>query len=359
LSHAMTESSDHAVLNNKSGAEQPSALEHIARPLLRLVQHITGMETSFITAIDWDQQEQHVLFSSNTGRMEISEGSRVDWKDSMCRAMFLAGKPHSCAVGLDVPATPGAIAQEMKSFFAVPILAGDSSIGTVCGASCNAIVLDDDQMTAMRFIAEALQKLLESDQQRLLALGRATVAEKDARDARSESKRHEGDSQRMERLANTDMLTGLPNRRFFIARWEDELARSGRRSYPIGLLLIDLDRFKAVNDTKGHLIGDAVLRAIGATLLTVSKTSDVVARLGGDEFALAISHSPSSKLLEIAENMRQLFAVAVAELGEKVTLSVGISSSEYSTRGALFADADKSLYQSKAAGGNTAVVFRE
>ncbi len=277
----------------------------------------------------------------------------------MCRAMFLAGKPHSCAVGLDVPATPGAIAQEMKSFFAVPILAGDSSIGTVCGASCNAIVLDDDQMTAMRFIAEALQQLLESDQQRLLALGRATVAEKDARDARSESKRHEGDSQRMERLANTDMLTGLPNRRFFMARWEDELARSGRRSYPIGLLLIDLDRFKAVNDTKGHLIGDAVLRAIGATLLTVSKTSDVVARLGGDEFALAISHSPSSKLLEIAENMRQLFAVAVAELGEKVTLSVGISSSEYSTRGALFADADKSLYQSKAAGGNTAVVFRD
>jgi diguanylate cyclase len=355
----MTESIDDAVFKSESSTEQPSALEHIARPLLQLVQHISGMETSFITAIDWEQQEQQVLFSSNTGRMEISEGSRVAWNDSMCRAMFLAGKSHSSAVGLDVPATPGAIALEMKSFFAVPILAGDSPIGTVCGASCNAIVLDDDQLTGMRIIAEALQHLLESDQERILALVRATAAERDARDARSETKRHQNDLQHMEQLANTDVLTALPNRRFFMARWEDELARSGRRSYPIGLLLIDVDRFKAVNDTKGHLMGDAVLRAIGTTLLVVSKTPDVVARLGGDEFALAITHSPSSRLLEIAENMRQLFAVAVAELGVNVTLSIGISSSEHSSRGALFADADKALYQCKAVGGNTAEVFRK
>lgn len=354
----MTQSLDHAAGLNASRAEDTSAFEHIARPLLRLVQHISGMETSFFTAIDWENQKQEVLFSSNMGRMEISEGSRVDWRDSMCRAMFLSGQSHSSSIGLDVPATPGAIALEMKSFFAVPILVGDSPIGTVCGASRRAIVLDEDQLKAMQFIAEALQQLVESDQARVLASARATDAEHDAREARSETKRHESDSQRMEQLANTDMLTELPNRRFFIARWEDELARSGRRSYPIALLLIDADRFKTVNDTQGHLMGDAVLRAIGATLRVVAKTSDVVARLGGDEFALAVTHSGSNSLLAVAENVRQLFAVAAAELGVKVTLSIGIASSEHSQRSALFADADKALYQSKAVGGNTAEVFR-
>ena len=66
-------------------------LEQVARPLLQLIQHITGMETSFITAIDWENQQQDVLFSLNTGEMQLAEDSRVDWGDSMCRSMFLAG----------------------------------------------------------------------------------------------------------------------------------------------------------------------------------------------------------------------------------------------------------------------------
>ena len=337
-------------------ADPTSVLEQVSRPLLRLVQHITGMETSFITAIDWDTQKQTVLFSLNSGQMQVPELSRVDWHQSMCRSMFLSGHSHSSAIGIEVPATIGAIALEMKSFFAVPILVGDSPIGTVCGASRRPIVLADAQVEAMQFIAEALQLLVQTDLAKAQAEARARYAEQAALDARFDADRHEGDSHRMEHLAHTDVLTGLPNRRWFTARWEDELTRSGRRDYPIGLMLIDADRFKTVNDTMGHLMGDAVLRAIGATLLVVAHSPDVVARLGGDEFALSITHTDGLGLLAVAENILQLFAVAAAELGVGTTLSIGVVSSNDCPRHRMFADADQALYRAKAKGRNQVFV---
>lgn len=332
-------------------------LEQVSRPLLRLVQYISGMETSFITAIDWEGQTQDVLFSLNTGEMQLPEGSRVNWSDSMCRSMFLSGRCTSSAVGVDVPATPGAVALEMKSFFAVPILMDDSPIGTVCGASRSDIVLSDDQIAAMQNIAEALQQLLRSDREKQQAEVRADIAELGALDAQSESRRHASDSRHMEHLAHTDMLTGVPNRRAFTVRWEDELARSGRRHYPIGLILIDADHFKSVNDSHGHAMGDAVLRAIGATLLALAHTPDVVARLGGDEFALVMTHADECALMTVAKIIRERFAIARAELGMTTTLSIGVAISDHSPRHRKLTDADAALYRSKAGGGDRASLF--
>lgn len=334
-----------------------SALEHVSRPLLRLVQHITGMETSFLTSIDWDGQNQDVLFSLNTGEMKVPEGSQVTWADSMCRSMFLSGRSQSSAVGVEVPSTSAAIALEMQSFFAVPIMISDRPIGTVCGASRAQIVLSNEQMEEMQLIAEALQELLQTVLEKTKAEARAAAAEVEALEARAEASVHLSNSQHMEHLAHTDMLTGLPNRRSFTTLWEDELARSARRGYAIGLILIDADHFKTVNDTLGHSVGDSVLRAIGATLHAVAHTPDVVARLGGDEFALAITHTDGPGLLAVAENIRLRFAVAATELGVKTTLSMGIVSSEDCLRHQLLADADKALYLSKSAGGDKATLF--
>ncbi|MEO7252272.1 MAG: GGDEF domain-containing protein, partial [Arenimonas sp.] len=180
------------------------------------------------------------------------------------------------------------------------------------------------------------------------------LAELDARDARLESRRHAQDSERMELLAHTDVLTGLPNRRAFISRWEDELARSARRAYPLGLLLIDADRFKSVNDHFGHSKGDAVLRAIGAALQEVARSEDSAARLGGDEFALVVSHCHGQALLAMAANIRRMFAQATAQLGVDTTLSIGIVSSDTCPRLRMLAEADAELYRSKAAGGDRA-----
>jgi len=325
--------------------------------LLRVVQYITGMESSFVTTIDWDAQTQDVLYSLNTGEMQVLEGNRSNWGDSMCRSMFLAGVAHSSDLGTQIPITAGAAALEMKSFFAVPILVGDNPIGTVCGASRSRIALSDAQIEAMQGVAEALQQLLWASREKADAETRAEVAELGARQAWLEAERHASDSLRMEQLAHTDMLTGLPNRRAFTARWEDELARSGRRHYPLGLMLIDADRFKDVNDTRGHPTGDAVLQAIGSTLLAVAHSGDVVARLGGDEFALITSHIDGARLLTLAEDIRTRFATATSELGVNTTLSIGIVSSDDCPRHRMMTDADKALYRSKSAGGDRAELF--
>lgn len=334
-----------------------SALETVSRPLLRLVQHITGMETSFVTAIDWETQRQDVLFSLNTGAMQIPEKSTTDWSDSMCRSMFLSGQAASHDVGADVPATRNAVEAGMKSFVVVPIMLGETAIGTVCGASRDEVQLRDNQVEALQHIGDALQQLLQVELDKTLALRRAEVAEDAARQARDSASQQAIDYQRMALLAHTDELTGLPNRRAFVARLEDALARSGRRHKAIGVMFIDADRFKAINDTMGHLVGDDVLGAIAASLRQTARTQDLVARLGGDEFAMVVDDANRDELAATAQSIRERFAVAVAPIGVEATISIGIAHSDDTSRHQLLANADLALYRSKAAGGDCATTY--
>lgn len=334
-----------------------SPLANAARPLLQLVQSITGMDSTFVTSIDWVTRQQTILYSRNGGDLELTEGGIVDWQDSMCRSLFLSGVTQSADIGVDVATTAAAEALGMKSFFALPILVDDVAIGTVCGASKRKMALGQLQLERVQLIADALQQLLEVEREKAVAQARADWAEKDAAHARLTAERHAVDLVYMKHLAHTDVLTELPNRRAFMARWEDELARSGRRRYPIGLMLIDADHFKKVNDTGGHAMGDAVLRAISATLREVTRTPDVVARLGGDEFALVTTHADDAQLRFLAETIQQRFSVVAAELEVSTTLSIGLASSEHCPLDTLLGNADRALYQSKAAGGNAVRMF--
>ena len=311
------------------------------------------MESTFATTVNWEEQTQEILFAFNTGELQLNERTILDWQDSMCRSLFNVGLACTSQVGVSVPATEVATALGIKSFFAVPVMMGDTLIGTVCGASQEVIGLSDLQLSGLKLIATALQKLLEVEAEKVDAQDRALRAEAQVNLARVEARRHAGDSQRMQYLAHTDEMTGLPNRRAFIARWEDELRRSELTQRRLGLIMIDADRFKAVNDGMGHEKGDAVLRAIAASLLVAKRSSDVIARLGGDEFALSTSHGGSQQLLAVADHVRRLFGVMAAELGVTTTLSMGMVSSDDCHRSQMLATADKALYLSKSMGGNT------
>ncbi len=140
-------------------------LAETGRPLLRLVQHLTGMETSFITSIDWDEQSQDVVLSLNTGAILVEEGGRVSWSQSLCRSMFVSGRLQSANIVHEVAGTEVAKMLGMRSFFALPIQSGDSTIGTFCGASAQPVELDDRQMQAMELIAESLCQQLETHRQ--------------------------------------------------------------------------------------------------------------------------------------------------------------------------------------------------
>lgn len=161
----------------------------------------------------------------------------------------------------------------------------------------------------------------------------------------------------LELEASTDALTRLPNRRAF----DRELDQLMERPRPeLGLLVIDLDRFKSVNDTHGHLAGDDVLRTIGATLESETRDEDFAARFGGEEFVMLIPKTTDEKLLVIAERLRERIAALTVPLRDgstvSVTASVGgamVSSvpGVHSPR-ALIEAADKQLYRAKQSGRN-------
>jgi diguanylate cyclase (GGDEF)-like protein len=150
-------------------------------------------------------------------------------------------------------------------------------------------------------------------------------------------------------MAAIDELTGCAVRRVLRQRMEEEIARSVRSRSPLSLLMIDVDQFKSINDTYGHVVGDHVLASIGAVLRHSGRAFDVVSRIGGDEFALLLPESDVPSAVEVAERIRRDLPAAVQV---PVTLSIGVGGLDRSTPTAehLLDDADFALYQVKRAG---------
>jgi two-component system cell cycle response regulator len=160
-----------------------------------------------------------------------------------------------------------------------------------------------------------------------------------------------------QRLASTDALTGLTNRRAFTNIVKLELARSRRHGYPLSLLLLDIDHFKQINDGHGHGVGDRVLAAIGGLLGKVSRQTDVAARWGGEEFVVALLSTAAGGAAVVAERIREAIEsmVVVNDVSARVpvTASIGLVQLEGSESMESFvARADRAMYASKAAGRN-------
>jgi len=158
--------------------------------------------------------------------------------------------------------------------------------------------------------------------------------------------------------ATHDPLTGLWNRAAILESLDRELPRAYREGRPLGILLADLDHFKKINDTHGHLAGDEVLREAARRMLTAVRSYDLVGRYGGEEFLLLLSGCDSSNILDRAEHLRKMIAsqpVRATEGSLQVTVSVGAVSSAGIRN--LDADsflraADQALYRAKNSGRN-------
>ena len=161
-------------------------------------------------------------------------------------------------------------------------------------------------------------------------------------------------------LASTDSLTGLPNRRQFDATLNKEWYRALRDATPLALLMIDIDRFKPLNDRYGHPTGDAFLARVGAVILhNVRRAGDMAARYGGEEFAVVLPGTATAGALDIAELIRS--AVADADTrdlvpgGHALTVSIGVAATVPLAGGGaatLVHSADAALYQAKRGGRN-------
>jgi diguanylate cyclase (GGDEF)-like protein len=164
--------------------------------------------------------------------------------------------------------------------------------------------------------------------------------------------------QEMERLAHTDFLTGLANRRYFMQRLTEETERVKRGNQPMSVLLLDMDSFKRVNDTHGHEIGDRVLQVIASVTQEVKRVSDVAARIGGEEFAMLLPDTDREGAIKLAQRLRrtineQMIADAKGQ-PIQVTASIGVATMSHADRGIdhILSHADRALYRAKDAGKN-------
>lgn len=166
------------------------------------------------------------------------------------------------------------------------------------------------------------------------------------------------EAQNLHRLANYDQLTGIPNRYLLFDRITHLIAQSERTKKSFSLLYLDLDNFKIINDTKGHLYGDTILKETASRLEQCVRSTDTLARLGGDEFALVLeSFSDKKKIAKMAETLieavKKPFAINEDRWQINCSIGIAIYPDNGTTTNDLLSKADAAMYKAKKKGGGT------
>ncbi|MFO7088415.1 diguanylate cyclase response regulator [Arthrospira platensis PCC 7345] len=156
----------------------------------------------------------------------------------------------------------------------------------------------------------------------------------------------------LEKLATTDALTGIANRRHLLVLGEREFQRTHRYNNPFSVLMIDIDHFKLINDNYGHNIGDKALKIMAAVTVNALRKVDIFGRFGGEEFVVFLPETKADEALVVAERIREAIATTPIYVDDQtihITVSIGVTiynSSEISLDGLLM-EADKALYDAK------------
>lgn len=273
--------------------------------------------------------------------------------------------------GIQIPA-PGAFM--LGTVFVASYFAGTAAgyLSAVVGVGCNAVLLSEPALAftpdhdyrmilvaALGMIVPVLTGHLRNRTARRLEAERAMreraeAANRELLMLRAELVRH---AQELERLATTDDLTGLCNRRHFLALAEEERHRCAREQQPLAMLIFDIDLFKSVNDQFGHDAGDAVIRHVADICRSGIGRSDILARIGGEEFVLLLPDAAGEQAAARAEAMRRRLEATPFEVGGaevRVTISIGVSEARAETESIadMMKRADQALYQAKHNGRN-------
>lgn len=246
-----------------------SDLETVVRPLLELMEAVTGLESTYVTAIDRDAGIQRVLYARNTREMAIPEGLSVPWDETLCKRAIDESRSYTDDVAATWPDVEAARQLGIASFSSTPIrIDGGQLYGTLCAASLQ-------------------RQPIREGADRIIAMVSALIAQQVERDQLLRQLQRANDA--LARTALIDTVTGLPNRRALmedLQRRYQQVARDGNR---VLAAFVDLDGFKAINDHHGHDAGDRLLRAIGEALVHAMRGGDFTARMGGDEFVVLAS----------------------------------------------------------------------
>jgi diguanylate cyclase (GGDEF)-like protein len=161
--------------------------------------------------------------------------------------------------------------------------------------------------------------------------------------------------------ATRDFLTSAYNKKFFVERLQEEFSFAQRHLRELSVLVLDIDHFKKVNDTFGHLAGDIAIKKVAHHLISHTRKDDIVARFGGEEFVILMRDVPKTKAHQLGENLRKGVSEIQIKSGQnifKITVSVGVatlssqSREKYASFENLIDEADKRLYEAKTSGRN-------
>lgn len=242
-------------------------VEQLTRPLLTMLELVTGLESTYLTRIDEAAGVQSILYARNSREMQIPEGLSVPWDDTLCKRALEEGKNFTDDVAACWGDSEAAQALGICTYASTPVRLEDGSLfGTLCAASTQKRPITEAGRQVLVLFGALIQQHIQ----------RENLLDKLARANRE-----------LESFSYTDTLTGLPNRRFIfqeLTRLFSLAQREGRR---VTVAFIDLDGFKLINDTYGHESGDAFLVQIAKRLSAGMRQSDLLGRLGGDEFVLA------------------------------------------------------------------------
>lgn len=250
-------------------------IEQLTRPLLELLELITGLESTYLTRIDLEAGVQTIIFSRNSHTMQIPEGLSVPWNDTLCKRALAEGRFYTTDVTACWGDSDAARGLGIRTYVSTPVYLGsDVLYGTLCAASTQVQPLTPEGQDILRLFSILIAQHIEREHL-LERLQRANAA--------------------LEADSSTDALTGLPNRRFVMAELERLFALAQRTGQRVMVAFIDLDGFKAINDTHGHDAGDAFLVEVGRRLSAGLRAGDVLGRLGGDEFIIVGLTSPAEE----------------------------------------------------------------
>lgn len=241
-----------------------SSLEELTRPMLEMLEAVTGLESTYLTTIDRAADTQHVLFARNVGDVEVREGLTVPFSQSVCKRALDEEVVYASDVATRWADNELAVQIGIQTYFSVPITTVSGGLyGTLCGISGTPVAQASNAESVLRLFAQLIAQNIE-------------------RELMYEQLR--GMNAELESHASTDALTGLPNRRMLIDALRRMLASGERDGRSVLVGFIDLDGFKLINDEHGHDIGDDFLVAMAQRLGSELRDGDLLARFGGDEF---------------------------------------------------------------------------
>ena len=312
-------------------------VEELTRPLLDILNVATELETTYLTTIDLQAGIQHVLFANNKGTLKVPEGIDVPWNDTLCKRALDECLPYTDDVANCWGDSDAARALGIQTYVSVPVRTKeDELLGTLCAASSERKPLTPRAEPMLQLFSWLIAGLIE----------RERLVEK-LRSANAQLANH----------ALIDVITGLPNRRAIVGELERLIARGRREGQNILVGLIDLDDFKAINDTYGHQAGDELLFQVAQRMNDALRATDLLGRMGGDEFVVLApapheQDAPQAALNVLQQRLAEVTIGSFEICGSMLNYSgasvgvVSVDPSVVDAEGALRL-ADKQMYQIK------------